>query len=225
MTTTAAPETTGEPDHDRTQARPRRPILWISATVAAVVAVLITVLATSGPATQVNANSPLIGRHAPPLAGPDLLVSPNGSGGPGGAAYQLSGPPGHWVLVNFAASWCVPCQQEMPQLLTFAARHSQAGDASIVTVAYQDGDQGALASYFRARHVAWPLIDDSGAKVSYGVTGIPESFLVDPQGTVVTKLVNGVVADQLDKLIAPFNPATAGRTALSPSSVAVTSGG
>jgi len=42
---------------------------------------------------------------------------------------------------------------------------------------------------------------------------------------VVTKLVNGVVADQLDRLIAPFNPATAGRPALSPSSVAVTSGG
>jgi cytochrome c biogenesis protein CcmG/thiol:disulfide interchange protein DsbE len=174
-------------------------VLWVSLAVAVVAAVLVAVLATSGPASQVNAKSPLIGKPAPPIGGPNLLAY---AGAP--ATVNLAGPPGHWVLVNFAASWCVPCQQEMPQLLTFAARHATAGDAQIITVAYQQGDEGALASYFKSRQVAWPVIDDNEAKVSYGVTGIPESYLIDPQGTVVAKLVNGVVADQLDALIAPF---------------------
>lgn len=177
----------------------RRVVLWASLAVAIVLAVLVAVLATSGPASQVNAKSPLIGKPAPAIGGSNVLADP---GSP--PAVNVTGPPGHWVLVNFAASWCVPCQQEMPQLLTFAARHAAASDAQIITVAYQEGDERALASYFRSRHASWPVIDDNGAKVSYGVTGIPESYLIDPQGTVVAKLVNGVVADQLDALIAPF---------------------
>ncbi|MDQ2726753.1 MAG: TlpA family protein disulfide reductase [Actinomycetota bacterium] len=199
MTTTPPGATTG-PGLEPGAGRPRRRVvLWASLAVAVVLAVLVAVLATSGPASQVNAKSPLIGKPAPAVGGPNLLAY---AGAP--PVVDLAGPPGHWVLVNFAASWCVPCQQEMPQLLTFAARHASAGDAQIITVAYQEGDQRALASYFKSRHVTWPVIDDNEAKVSYGVTGIPESYLIDPQGTVVAKLVNGVVADQLDGLIAPF---------------------
>ena len=186
----------------------RRVVLWVSLAVAVVLTVLVAVLATSGPASQVNAKSPLIGKPAPAIGGPNLLAY---AGAP--STVNLAGPPGHWVLVNFAASWCVPCQQEMPQLLTFATRHASAGDAQIVTVAYQQGDERALASYFKSRHVTWPVVDDNGAKVSYGVTGIPESYLIDPQGTVVAKLVNGVVADQLDALMAPFaTPSTSAGT-------------
>ena len=196
--TTTPPGATTVPGAPSGGAR-HRVVLWASLAVAIVLAVLVAVLASSGPASQVNAKSPLIGKPAPPIGGPNILAYP---GAP--PTVNLAGPPRHWVLVNFAASWCVPCQQEMPQLLTFAARHASASDAQIVTVAYQEGDQQALASYFKTRHVSWPVIDDNGAKVSYGVTGIPESYLIDPQGTVVAKLVNGVVADQLDALIAPF---------------------
>jgi cytochrome c biogenesis protein CcmG/thiol:disulfide interchange protein DsbE len=199
VTSTPAAASVGPGPEPNSGSPHRRVVLWVSLAVAIVLAVLVAVLATSGPASQVNAKSPLIGKPAPPLSGPNLLAYP---GAP--PAVNLSGPPGHWVLVNFAASWCVPCQQEMPQLLTFAARHASAGDAQVVTVAYQQGDEQALVSYFTSRHATWPVIDDNQAKVGYGVTGIPESYLIDPQGTVVAKLVNGVVADQLDALIAPF---------------------
>lgn len=177
----------------------RRLVLWVGLAVAVVLAVLIAVLATSGPTGQLSSESPLLGKPAPAVSGPNLLT---GAGQPGTAGLQ--GPPGHWVLVNFAASWCVPCQQEMPQLLEFAARHPAPTGPKIITVAYQEGDEPALAAYFRSRHVTWPLIDDNGAKVAYGVTGIPESYLVDPQGTVVAKIVSGVNADRLDALIAPY---------------------
>lgn len=192
--TAAAPDAGPSPN---VAGRARRHIaVWVSAAVAVVAAVLVAVLATSGPTGQMSAQSPLIGQAAPTVAGPDVLRPPQ--------SVRVAGPQGHWVLVNFAASWCVPCQQEMPQLLTFAARHGPTGDARIVTVAYQDGDESALASYFRSRHAAWPVIDDNAAKVSYGVTGIPESYLIDPQGRVVAKYVDGVVADRVDALINAF---------------------
>jgi cytochrome c biogenesis protein CcmG/thiol:disulfide interchange protein DsbE len=176
--------------------RRSRLVLWLSLTTAAVVAVLVTVLATSGPAGQVRANSPLIGKPAPAVKGRALM---------GTGTVTLSSFSGKWVLVNFAASWCVPCHQEMPQLLTFARQHGPATNATIITVAYDEGDVASLASYLRANHATWPATDDGQAVVDYGVQGIPESYLVDPAGTVVAKYVGGVVASQLNAFIANWS--------------------
>src|SRR6516162_2037946 len=113
------------------RSRPRL-VLWISMATAVVVAVLVTVLATSGQARQTSANSPLIGRKAPAIDGRSLLN--------GGHTVTLSTLAGKWVLVNFAASWCVPCRGEMPQLLNFAGDHARTDNATILTVAYDEGD-------------------------------------------------------------------------------------
>jgi cytochrome c biogenesis protein CcmG, thiol:disulfide interchange protein DsbE len=173
--------------------RRARLVLWVSLGTAAAVAALVAVLATSGPAGQASAGSPLIGRKAPPIAGRSVT---------GGGTRQLSAFAGKWVLVNFAASWCVPCRQEMPQLLSFAGGHARSGDATILTVEYDEGDLGGLASWLRSAHADWPAVDDGQAVVDYGVSGIPESYLVDPAGTVVAKYVGGVVAAQLNGFIA-----------------------
>jgi cytochrome c biogenesis protein CcmG, thiol:disulfide interchange protein DsbE len=173
--------------------RRARLVLWVSLGTAAAVAALVAVLATSGPAGQASAGSPLIGRKAPPIEGRSVT---------GGGTTQLSAFAGKWVLVNFAASWCVPCRQEMPQLLSFAGGHARSGDATILTVEYDEGDLGGLASWLRSAHADWPAVDDGQAVVDYGVSGIPESYLVDPAGTVVAKYVGGVVAAQLNGFIA-----------------------
>jgi cytochrome c biogenesis protein CcmG, thiol:disulfide interchange protein DsbE len=183
-----------------TAARTRRPrlVLWISLGVAVVLAVLVTVLATSGPSSQQPVNSPLIGKPAPAIQGPSLT---------GGPAVQLSSLEGKWVLVNFAASWCIPCRQETPQLLAFAQDHGQSGNgqsgnATIVTVAYDEGDVPSLTAFLRSTHSTWPAVNDGQAVVDYGVGGLPESYLVDPAGTVVAKYDGAVVASQLNAFIA-----------------------
>lgn len=177
--------------------RPRRlrsrRVRWISLGVACGLAVLVAVLATSGPASQVSAGSPLIGKRAPAISGRSLL---------GAGRVQLSSFSGKWVLVNFAASWCFPCRQEMPQLFAFDRQHAPAGNGVILSVAYDEGDVPNLISYLRSQNATWPAVDDGGAVVSYGVGTIPESYLVDPQGTVVAKYVSGVVASQLDAVMA-----------------------
>lgn len=71
----------------------------------------ITMLALATPSTQGISGSPLVGKPAPPLHGQALLNGP-AAGGP----VTLASCRGCWALVNFAASWCIPCHQEMPQL-------------------------------------------------------------------------------------------------------------
>lgn len=177
-----------------------RLVLWVSLGVAAAVAVLVAVLASSGPASQVVAQSPLVGKAAPAISGPSVT---------GGAPMSLAALRGKWVLVNFSASWCVPCREEMPQLLAFARSHARAGDAVILTVAYDQSDLPGLRSMLRGSHASWPSVDDGQAVVTYGIGGLPESYLVDPDGTVVAKYVGGVVATQLDAAIRRLSFGTA----------------
>jgi len=171
--------------------RKRRTVLWVSVAVAVVVAVMVAVFASSGPASQVTASSPLVGQRAPAIGGRAIV---------GTGHVALSDLAGKWVLVNFAASWCVPCREEMPQLLEFEQKNKSAG-ATILTVAYDEQDVASLASFLKGQGATWPAVDDGSAVVDYGVGGLPESYLVDPAGTVIAKYVGAVSAAQLDGVI------------------------
>jgi cytochrome c biogenesis protein CcmG/thiol:disulfide interchange protein DsbE len=171
----------------------RRIALWSALAVAAVVAVLIAVLATSKSAGQVQqqANSPLQGKLAPEISGPQI----------DGATTKLSSFRGKWVLVNFFASWCVPCQQEQGDLVRFQNRHQAAGDAVIFAVRFDDPDDGPIRQLMNKSGAHWPVVDAADAKIQWGVTGPPESFLVDPAGYVLAHIVGRVNADGLDSLL------------------------
>jgi cytochrome c biogenesis protein CcmG/thiol:disulfide interchange protein DsbE len=180
----------------------RHAMLWIALAVGSAVAVLVAVLATSKSASQVEAASPLLGKPAPAVSGPAL----------DGAGASLVGLRGKWVLVNFFASWCVPCRQEMPQLVRFANAHAASGDAVVLGVRFDDPDDQPLRALQVKDGATWPIVDDSRAKVGWGVAGIPESYLVDPNGTVLTRIVGGVNADDLESLLARAKAAEAGPT-------------
>jgi cytochrome c biogenesis protein CcmG/thiol:disulfide interchange protein DsbE len=160
-----------------------------------VVAALIAVFASSKPSAQLNASSPLLGKPAPAISGKSLS---------GAGAFTLAQYAGKWVLVNFSASWCVPCQEETPQLKQFESEHTAPGvpaPATILAVAFDEGDKANLAAYLKSNRASWPAIDDGQAEIAYGVTGIPESYLVDPRGTVVAKYVGGITAREVDTFI------------------------
>jgi cytochrome c biogenesis protein CcmG/thiol:disulfide interchange protein DsbE len=182
--------------------RRRRTAIWLAAGAAAVVAVLIAVLASAGPSSEQLVNSPLLGKPAPELQGSAIVNGPAGGG-----LVHLSAYRGKWVLVNFAASWCVPCAQEMPQLLLFARQHQAAGNAAILTVADDPSDIGNLRHFLQARAVGWPALDDANAPVDWGVGQLPDSYVVDPQGVVVAEIEGQVDAAQVDALIAKYTHA------------------
>jgi thiol-disulfide isomerase/thioredoxin len=175
------------------QTPPRsRVVLYSSLAVGAVLALLIAVLAFSGPSTPGSGSSPLIGKAAPSVSGSVLV---------GTGQQSLAALNGKWVLVNFAASWCVPCRQETPQLEAFVREHAQSGDATILGVAFDPSDISNLKSFNEKNGVNWPAVNDPSAEVSYGVTQIPQSYLVDPAGRVVAKFFGAVTAAQLDAAI------------------------
>jgi cytochrome c biogenesis protein CcmG/thiol:disulfide interchange protein DsbE len=166
---------------------------WAAVTVGVVVLLLIAVLATRKSAADKQAESPLLGHPAPALSGDAI----------NGGAVSLDALRGKWVLVNFLASWCVPCAEEHPELVKFTQRHQAAGDAQVVGVVFDD-TAGNVRSFFKRLGGSWPVLDDPGGHVAleYGVRGPPESFLVDPNGFAVSKIVGQVNADGLDRLLA-----------------------
>ncbi|HEX6687115.1 MAG TPA: TlpA disulfide reductase family protein [Solirubrobacterales bacterium] len=89
---------------------------------------------------------------------------------------------GRWVLVNLWASWCVPCRQEAPVLDRFAQRYRKQG-IGVLGINVQDNSEDALA-FLRDYDVRYRQLRSVGDERSaaFGSTGVPENFLVDPQG-------------------------------------------
>jgi cytochrome c biogenesis protein CcmG/thiol:disulfide interchange protein DsbE len=155
----------------------RRTALWTSLALGCAIAVFVGVLATRQPAEVRLANSPLLGKPAPPVSGTNIFD---------GADVDLAAYEGKWVVLNFFASWCVPCKQEHPQIERFVQRH--ADDAQVVAVIWDDS-VGAAKAFFRENGGDWPVIADPGVQIGldYGVRGPPESFVIAPDGVVVAK--------------------------------------
>jgi cytochrome c biogenesis protein CcmG/thiol:disulfide interchange protein DsbE len=127
--------------------------------------------------------SPLIGHQAPPLSGPTLS---------GGTA-NLSSLRGSVVLVNVWASWCTPCRQELP-LLSDVAHVYRPDGLRVMTINTRDGPVPAR-EFLRQIHARGltTISDPDGARaVTWGVRGIPETFLVDRDGIVRARRVGAV---------------------------------
>ena len=193
-------DTETEPVPGRPRRR-RRTALFVSIALAVVLAVFVAVLATREPSQDRVTDSPLVGEVAPPVRGTSLVD---------GADFDLDALRGQWVVVNFFATWCVPCRTEHPELLSFSRRHAQAGDASVVSVVFQD-DAEAVRDYFVEEDSGWPVLDGSGTGVilDYAVAQVPESFIVSPTGYVVAKVTGGVTSVGLDRLIEDLANGTA----------------
>jgi cytochrome c biogenesis protein CcmG/thiol:disulfide interchange protein DsbE len=89
---------------------------------------------------------------------------------------------GEWVLVNLWASWCIPCRQEAPTLERFYRRERSRG-VTVLGIDVQDNRDDALA-FLREFSPTYPQLRSVGDERSaaFGSTGVPENFLVDPQG-------------------------------------------
>jgi cytochrome c biogenesis protein CcmG, thiol:disulfide interchange protein DsbE len=136
--------------------------------------------------------SPLVGRPAPAFN-----LTPLG----GGPAVTLEALRGRPAVINFWATWCGPCLQEHPVLVATARARP---DVQFLGVVFDD-EPSKVEAFLRRHGTAYPnLVDPGGhAAIAYGLAGVPETFFLDAQGTVVAKtsvpLDPATMADNLAK--------------------------
>ena len=124
----------------------------------------------------------------------------------GGGTESLTNYRGQWVLVNFWASWCVPCRTEAPELEEFQRRH---GGPRFTVLGIDSRDLTGDGRDFVERYgLTYPqLLDGDGdAAHEFGTTGVPENFLIDPRGKVRLLVRGPVDAEYLDRYVAPMLP-------------------
>ena len=127
--------------------------------------------------------SALIGRPAPVLALPALDRAPGAAqSAPVAPPPVLPDPEGRVTLVNYWASWCAPCRAEHPALVALAGRD----DIAVTGIAYKDTPENAVG-FLEALGNPFSRIGmdpDGRAGIEWGITGVPETFVVAPDGTV-----------------------------------------
>jgi cytochrome c biogenesis protein CcmG, thiol:disulfide interchange protein DsbE len=185
-------DTTPSTQPDSTPTASRRRSSWrgpriAALTVGVLVVGLIALLATRETAITRAKASPLLGSVAPDLNGVDLLS---------GEPVRLSDSAGKWTVVNFFASWCTPCVAEHDDLAKFYADDVVNGDDALFAAVFAEPKADVL-KFFNKREGGWPVITDPKAAIDFGVTAVPETYIVAPNGVIAASVRGGVDYESL----------------------------
>ena len=135
------------------------------------------------------ASTNLIGKAAP-----ELTIR-----GLSGGEYSLSQFRGRPVVLNFWASWCVPCRQEAPVLNDAALNNP---DVQFLGIDIQDSEVAAAAyqTQFRSPYPVGPIV--SGNYLRFGVAAPPETYFIDGRGVLLARFIGPLDADTLKSFLA-----------------------
>ena len=122
----------------------------------------------------------VVGKVAPDFTVRDLAGNPT----------KLSDLKGNVVLVNFWATWCPPCREEIPSMAALN-RIMSGRPFRMLAISVDQGGKGAVEDYFKRSGTSLPALLDSDEKVGklYGITGVPETFVIDKRGVIIKKVI------------------------------------
>lgn len=168
----------------------------IRSVIAVLVAVAIVALLVFGLVSKGNSRL-AVGETAPSPELPKLEEPGSGS---------LKEYRGQWVLVNFWASWCIPCRDEAPALEQFQKEHGSK-NFTILGIDTQDlSDDGT--KFADQYELSYPQLHDGNGDTGheFGTTGVPENYLVKPNGKLAWAVAGPVDAKILNEQVSPLLP-------------------
>ncbi len=119
-----------------------------------------------------------------------------------GKPRSLSEFRGMWVVVNYWATWCPPCREEMPELEVFHANHKDQ-DAVVLGVNMEKISLARLREFADEQFISFPILrEQPRAHTQLGkIPGLPTSYLIDPDGRVAGRQVGPLTLQRLERLI------------------------
>ena len=124
---------------------------------------------------------PEVARHDAPD-----FVSENLNGGQA----ALADYKGKLVLLNFWATWCMPCRAEMPGMETLWQKYKEQGFV-VVAISSDEGSPARVETFSKLLDLSFPILLDPEGEVSdlYKVSNMPTSFLIDRDGNIISRIV------------------------------------
>lgn len=118
-----------------------------------------------------------------------------------GSDLKLSDLKGKVVLLNFWATWCPPCREEIPSMMKLNSK-LEGKPFQMLAVSVDEGGKADVEAFFKSSGFKLPAYTDQDKKAAsaYGVTGVPETFIIDTKGIVVKKVIGPLKWDDPEVL-------------------------
>ena len=134
-------------------------------------------------------------KNAPNFSLPDIK----------GKTVRLSDYNNKAVILNFFATWCPPCREEIPDFIEMVNTHDSERFA-IIGISVEKGDDATVKRFVTDARINYPvLMDDGLVSKAYGpIHSIPTTFIIDKKGNIVQKIIGSRTKKEFEKIVEPL---------------------
>jgi thiol-disulfide isomerase/thioredoxin len=120
-----------------------------------------------------------------------------------GGSFDLSKQSGKWVIVNYWATWCSPCLKELPDISAYVTAHKET--VAAIGLDFEDTDKADVEKFLKTHPLSYPVAQvdvDNPPKDFDTPKGLPNTYIIAPDGHVAKAFTGPITAKNLDAVIA-----------------------